>query len=140
MDDDERRQRIHAAYLVAEKIIPQADIGREIGADKKGSQMRQFKANGTLGKKLLTALESWLAAHGYLGEGAAQPTQPPVPPAAQADFAANVAAELRALADIVDNDRLSHEARALRYSAAIRSWNAVLQEYEESLRDPGEAE
>jgi hypothetical protein len=57
------------------------------GAGVTRAQIYSMNARCTMDDDDLDKVESWLAAHGYLGEGVQQPAQPPVPPAAQADSA-----------------------------------------------------
>ena len=148
MDENSFRERVHAAYLKALDKFSQSDIGRDIGAS--ADSMRGFKARKSLGKQSLADLERWLAAHGYLDAGAAQPgqataqptqpTQPPAPPAAQADSTtqadafARLAAELHALADHLSSP-LPADIRLVTYMAAIKRYAATLDAKEKELKE-----
>jgi hypothetical protein len=114
------------------------------------ASLQTFASNGDLGTEHVRTLERWLAAHGYLDAGAAQPgqataqptqpTQPPAPPAAQADSTtqadafARLAAELHALADHLSSP-LPADIRLVTYMAAIKRYAATLDAKEKELKE-----
>jgi len=127
MDLEDKREIVRAAYVAALTQTDHERVAADLGID--AARLRQFKANGSLGKQTLLSVESWLRAHGYLADPGPDP--PAVTPR-QRDLFELLAAELRTLADRLTSP-LPAELRRQAFIDAIRNYEAQLDVYEEVL-------